>query len=89
MLHQQKTEAYRDLQRHLVSNSGAGGNNGQQYGMIVETSSMGQIIEQDDELQELSIDREEIAHELETHGPELAYPSYNSAVQNSQQKISS
>ena len=50
---------------------------------------MGQIIEQDDELQELSIDREEIAHELETHGPELAYPSYNSAVQNSQQKISS
>ena len=50
---------------------------------------MGQIIEQDDELQELSIDREEIAHELETQGRELAYPSYNSAVQNSQQKISS
>ena len=39
---------------------------------------MGQIIEQEDELQELSIDKEEIAHELETQGNEKAYPSHSS-----------
>ena len=49
--------------------------------MIVETSSMGQIIELEDDMHDLSVEKEEVAHELETQGAELTYPTKGSAQQ--------